>query len=449
MRRFITKAFAVVWCLLPASGCGGPAFFQVETVIRPDGSCDRLIWQPKGEMLPEGALTPGWAALWNGVADVAAPPAFTSSGPSHPDRAYFHAHGDFASPDEIPPHFLHRNPHYPDVGASELTRSYERKDLGFLVEHRWVERITNIVTRDSFLNSRNEFLEIALPLFCEGIERVYGERYDVSAAVIDVRTRGRRLLDDAACAYFEALSNHEGEHEMGVRFAGVFQRLGVEMFDAKGAVASMEEATRRIQQFAHDAIVKDVKRRDSRPLSEDEIKAILESYSTPPYSDAWSAFLKEHETELKTRLGPLLLRMTGLYSFPPVFPRPTPQFAFAVRLPGRIVEEESNGAIADSGQVRWNFDGSRIFPEGYEMKAVSVDLAEETQRRLLGRVVIADVATARAFREMVGDEGILYDLVRRACREGDVGILRGAQGENDLQRAQIDELKRFLGLATP
>ena len=83
------------------------------------------------------------------------------------------------------------------------------------------------------------------------------------------------------------------------------------------------------------------------------------------------------------------------------------------------------------------------------MKAVSIDFAEEAQRRLLGRVVIADLATARAFREMVGDEGILFDLVRRACREGDVRIIRDARGEDELQRARIDELKRFLRLTPP
>jgi len=449
MCRFIVQASVAAGVLLLASGCGAPAFFQVETVIRPDGSCDRLVWQPKGEKLPEDAMTPAWNARWKGVSDVVVPPAFSNGNQSRPDRAYFHAHGGFPSPADIPVHFFHRNEFYPDLGASELTRSYERTDLGFVVEHRWIERITNIVTRDGFLKARDDFLEIALPLLCDGIERVYGDRYDVAAAVVDVRTRGRRLLDDAALAYFEAISGHEDERAMGVRFAGVFHRMGVEMFDDKGAVVSMEEATRRIKEFARDVIVKDFQRRDGRPLADDEVTAILESYSTPPFCDAWSAFMKQHETEIKTRLGPLLLRMTGLYSFPPISLTPGPQFAFAVRLPGKVVEADTNGAIADSGQVRWNFDGSRIFPEGYEMKAVSVDFAEETQRRLLGRVVIADLATARAFREMVGDEGILFDLVRRACREGDVRILHEARGESDLQRAQIDELKRFLELTPP
>ena len=56
--------------------------------------------------------------------------------------------------------------------------------------------------------------------------------------------------------------------------------------------------------------------------------------------------------------------MTGLYAFPRDPSPAGPPFAFMVRLPGRIVEAETNGAVADSGQVRWDFDGGKIFPAG-------------------------------------------------------------------------------------
>ena len=138
MRCLTTRAVLVVGSMLLASGCGSPALFQVETVVRPDGSCDRLIWQPKGEMLPEDALSPAWNSRWRGVSDVTIPPAFSDGNTRPGDRAYFHAHGGFRSPADIPAHFLRRNDLYPDVGASELTRSYERKELGFVVEHRWL-----------------------------------------------------------------------------------------------------------------------------------------------------------------------------------------------------------------------------------------------------------------------------------------------------------------------
>ncbi|MDR3619897.1 MAG: hypothetical protein P4L85_11155 [Paludisphaera borealis] len=451
MCRFTMRAVLVVGSMILASGCGGPAFVQVETVIRSDGSCDRLIWQPKGEMLPDDALAPAWNARWKGVSDVLIPPAFSAGNQQPGDRAYFHAHGGFRSPADIPAHFLKREASYPDLGASELTRSYERKDLGFVVEHRWRETITNIVTRESFLKARGEFLEIGIPMLCEGIEQVYGDRYDVAKVVADVRTRGRRFLDDATLAYYEMLAKHEAEpekeREMKVRFAGVLQRLGVDLFDEKGSLVESDEGMRRIKAFARGVISQDFKRRDGQPLSEDEVQAILESAWSPPHYDAWATFTKAHEKEIKTKLGPLLLRMTGLYSFPGIFAPPGPVFAFTVRLPGKIVEAETNGAIADSSQVRWDFDGARIFPDGYEMKAASVDFDEEMQRRLLGRVVIADLASARAYRELVGEEGTLLDLVRRACRDDDIRIIREARGDDELKRAELAELKQFLQLA--
>lgn len=445
MSRFTSRAVVVVGCLLTAAGCGSPALIQVETVVREDGSCDRLIWQPKGQMLPDGALTPGWNARWRGVSDVAFPPAF-SQGRGQRDHAYFHAHGAFSSPADIPEHFVRREAAYPEVGASELRRSYERKDLGLVIEHRWVETVTNIVTRDGFLMARDEFLELGIPILCEGMEQVYGDRYDVSKAVADVRTRGRKFLDDASLAYYEMIEKHETEHDAGVRFAGVFQRLGVQMFDEKGHAFPMEEAGRRIMEFARGVIREDFRRRDGKPLTDEEVQAILESQTTSPFGDKWSAFLKSNHETIKTRLGPLLLRMTGLYNFPPIFQAPTPQFAFSVRLPGRIVEAESNGSIADSGQVRWNFDGGRIFPDGFTMKAVSIDFREEAQRKLLGKVVIADPDSARKYSQLIGDEGPLLDLVRRAGREGDAQILRDARGDDDLERARIAMLKQFLQL---
>jgi hypothetical protein len=436
----------VVCPSLLASGCGDPALIQVETVVRADGSCERLIWQPRGEMLPQDALSPAWNARWKGVSDVLIPPAFSEGDRKPGNRSYFHAHGGFRSPADIPAHFLRRNADYPDVGASELKRSYERKDLGLVVEHRWRETITNIVTMESFLKARGEFLDAAIPMLCEGIEKIYGDRCDVSRAIADVRTRGRRFLDDAALAYFKMLEQHESEHDAGVRFAGVFQRLGVDLFDEKGSVVSSEEAMKRIDAFFRKALKDDFRRKDGGPLSEDELREVFGNPGSAPNQDAWSAFLKEREGEIKAKLSPNLLRMTGLYHFPPIFAPPTAQFAFSVRLPGRIVEAETNGAIADAGQVRWRFEGGRIFPDGFEMKAVSVDADEETQRQLFGRVVTDDAASAQSFCELVSDDGRLLDLVRRACREGDARAIREAEGDGEMERAKLATLKKLLGI---
>ena len=49
------RSLAQALCLLGfiSAGCNAPPAFLVETVVHQDGSCDRMIWQPKDKFLPE------------------------------------------------------------------------------------------------------------------------------------------------------------------------------------------------------------------------------------------------------------------------------------------------------------------------------------------------------------------------------------------------------------
>jgi hypothetical protein len=55
-----------------AVGCCPAPFpaIYVETTIHPDGSCDRMIWQPKEKFLPGDALKPEWNVRWKSVSDA-------------------------------------------------------------------------------------------------------------------------------------------------------------------------------------------------------------------------------------------------------------------------------------------------------------------------------------------------------------------------------------------
>ena len=72
-----------------AAGCGSPATFSVETVVHPDGSCDRTICQPRDEFLPDEALEPEWIARWKSVDDASGPPGSSPSGASAGKSKYF------------------------------------------------------------------------------------------------------------------------------------------------------------------------------------------------------------------------------------------------------------------------------------------------------------------------------------------------------------------------
>ncbi len=130
-------------------GCGPAAIFRVETSVHPDGSCDRTIFQPKGEFLPAEALKPEWNARWTAVAGAKAPPSAAVQPESPYALSYFTARGKFASPREIPPHYRYVDENCPDAGASELLRGYERRlrvrcrtpVAGENYQHRHVERL--------------------------------------------------------------------------------------------------------------------------------------------------------------------------------------------------------------------------------------------------------------------------------------------------------------------
>jgi len=125
------------------AGCCPPSTIYVETTIYPDGSSDRMIWQPKDKFLPDRALKTEWNARWKTVSDASGRPGVSNSRASNDQCKYFIARGSFNSPREIPPHYHYADEEVPDAGASELERTYERKDFGFVVEHRWKEKITN------------------------------------------------------------------------------------------------------------------------------------------------------------------------------------------------------------------------------------------------------------------------------------------------------------------
>jgi len=112
--------------------------------------------------------------------------------------------------------------------------------------------------------------------------------------------------------------------------------------------------------------------------------------------------------------------MIGLYSPFAFLGSGPPHYEFALRLPGELVE--TNGT-AKAGQIRWRFTGEQLFPDGYEMKAKSIFIDREGQKRVLGRLVIDDESKAMGFMELVGEDGPLNEAVRKAHQTGDLNAL--------------------------
>jgi len=439
------RILAVAFLLAPG-GCGSPPLIQVETVIHGDGSCDRTIWQPRDEMLPASALKPAWNALWKSVDMIAMPPELAKNGQPNDEHHYFSARGSFRSAQEIPPHFRHALTQVSDARASELVRSYQSKDYGFVREHCWRETLTNIVTRDGFLKARDEFLDLALPKVTAGVEQVYGKFYDVTGLDRYIREDGRRFLEEAALVFYDLTARHRPEEEKYDALAELARRSGLDLIDATGKVVASEESQIRLQSFFRHRIALGIRHRDGGRLTEPEIQAILDQSGNSPFTQAWATYWKRYEKEFETRLLPLIMQMTGLYNawFGILGNRP-PFFAFDLHLPGRVVE--STGTLQGPDHVLWRFSGDHSFPDGYIMKARSIEIDLEGQKRILGHIAITDNEQASLYIAILASDGHLLEAIREVCASGGVEPLLDDRPGSSQEKERLKSLRHVLGLA--
>ncbi|OJW25031.1 MAG: hypothetical protein BGO49_15155 [Planctomycetales bacterium 71-10] len=450
MRRpsFALIAFAIA---LAAGGCGPGPMIQVETTIRPDGSCERSTWQPRGRLLPAGAFTPEWVARWGTIEDVTTPPAFAETD-SAPGEGYFHARGVFASPADVPAHYRKIIDDRPELGERGMTHEYRRRDFGPFVEHRWAETLANGVTREGFDRAREEFLDLAMPMLTEGVERVYGRDFDVDAAVEELGRRGRPLFRDVLDAWYDGVAAggkdpRSMDEVMKRTLVAAIERAGLDLRDASGEIVDGPEGERRVREHVAGRVAATFRRKDGSPPTPDDVAAILGGPHDPSFADAWRRYIEDRKPEIEAKLVPPLARMTGPYFFPGFLAPPAPRFAFDVHLPGRVVKGETNGDVDAAGKVSWRFDAARLFPTAFTMTAVGIEVDEAAQRRLLGRVAIPGVESALAVRDLLADDPELAETLRRACESGDAPALGETPAMDAARKMRLARLRGMLGMA--
>ena len=135
--------------------------------------------------------------------------------------------------------------------------------------------------------------------------------------------------------------------------------------------------------------------------------------------------------------------MAGLY-FPLrfLFSGGLPEYEFAIQLPGELVETSGTGTKA--GRTRWKFTGVGLFPGGYEMKARSILIDRDAQKKVLGRVAIDDETRAVEFIETVGREGPLLEAVRKLRQTGDRDTLFQMQTRTFDESLQVRKVRKML-----
>ena len=435
-----------------AAGCCPPAAFYVETTINPDGSCERMIWQPKDKFLPDEAKTLEWKARWKEVSDASRPSVGFDRKASSDDCKYFIASGTFKNPGEIPPHYRFADAKVPDAGASELERTYETIDYGFVVQHRWREKITNIVMLAGFVKARDELLDMFLPPYIDAIEKLFGKDYNVSRLTVFIRTAVRRFLERASVILYGAAvrgkvmdENRQLDPAMWKELEEAAERCGLDprrLVDVFKVRSDNNERTQAEKGFFRPLVVRHFRHHDGTVLTAAEADAFLQAVlvdhrydkaleaQTKPFNNAL-----EKDEQVKKRFGRAVLHLIGLYGgfqFP--FAGGPPQYEFAIALPGELVE--TNGMGTKGGRTRWKFTSDELFPSGYEMNARSIVIDRDSEKKVLGRVVIDDQTKAMAFMDAVGREGPLLDGVRTFRQTGNrdtVSLARARTPEEALR----------------
>jgi hypothetical protein len=450
-------------CLIAflTTGCGEPPSFRIETVVHPDGSCDRSIWQPKEHFLPPLALTPEWNQRWKTVADVADPPGASQPSKSSDSYHYFTATGTFAHPRDIPPHYHCGAKDAPDLGSSDLERTYETKDFGLVVEHRWQEKITNIVTMSSFLNARDDLLDRLVPIWIDALEKIFGPDYDLSRLAAYIRYDGRRLLDNIALILYDAASHGQvfgtddkPRPELIDRLLDQAQRadldraLILQVFthkpDEPAHVASLSALLQKCvtQYFRHH---------DGKSLTDAEAADLIQSviehrrYQTAIERQRKRMnWLFEPNKPLDKQATRTLQQMTGLYFPFALFSQGNgaPIYHFETTLPGETIE--TNGTMIAPGRARWQFTGLQLFPSGFEMHARSIVINRESQQKVLGKVIIATPAQAIELIDLVNNETPVLEALRKFFQTGDRTALSQWKAATPEAKHRLKKLRELL-----
>ncbi len=445
-----------------AAGCRTPppALIHVGTTIHADGSCDRTIRQPNDKFLPDGALKPEWNARWKNVSDGQDRSGAVEPKACDNEQQYFTARGSFSSPREIPPHYRLADEEAPDAGASELERAYERFDFGFVVEHRWEEKVTNIVTLHGFLKARDELLDLFLPVYIEAIDKVFSQDYDVSRLTDHLRTDGRRLLENVTLILYDAAARgrvigkgEDFDAELTNHLREELERFGldVNLLQKMFAMpANEKQSMQSAKALLGRLVVQYFRHRDGTAVTAAEADALFESMTTNHrYEKEFQEQMKRIEArfqgdkQLEKRLKRAFLAMAGLY-YPfrfGLFTGP-PEYEFALVLPGDLVE--TNGVGTKAGQTRWKFTGSGLFPDGFAMKARSILIDRDAQKKLLGRVAIDDEPKALDFMESVGRAGPLLEAVRTYRQTGDRNALRNVKTRTIDEGVRVKNVRKML-----
>ncbi len=464
-------------CLVLA-GCGIHEF-RSETTLHSDGSVERAIYQPQSET-PEPAQSrelwqqTTWAGeiredKWIGsIRDLAirAEPEKNADGAAK-TPVYFAAWGRFDSVAKLPEHFAREV----DVGEKrsvKLARRHERIDYGFVVEHRWSERLNDIVRLDDMRLARRELFDLMTEFGLEVLSERLKESHDLSRLKTWLRDDGFPWFEDLIDLFYEWAAErgtHRGnlaQHEQDTqrRLVQLCARRGLKLLEPseKHFDGQVRDA---VMKFVADKLPELIRRRDGEPLDKAKTLEILIwlGLADPPEDRDTE---KESPLELLSnrvqedryggdqafdeRTGKLARRIHGAFG---AFKIPE-HFHHSMTMPGLIVE--TSGEIVAANKTAWAFESGEAFPWGYQMSCRSLDIDEKRLKAVLKSNPLETLAARRDFvRELAADTK-LADAIRQSARDGTLKPLDAHAASEELdasERSRLQRVRKLLRLDSP
>ncbi len=418
-----------------AAGC--LSVYRSETTLFADGSVERAIYQPESQT-PKAVQRPD---SWKQVTYAGEPPPGISSAksikelpiqPPGEKRNYFAAWGKFALPNQIPVYYLVelKDVELPDV---KLVRNYTRSDYVFVVEHRWLETLPDVVTLEGMHRAREELANLLIGVFHETFEEAAGKEYDDTALVKWLQTEGKTWaaeLTDYLFVQFAAENWRTAPQTIWDGVAGICARRGLKL-NVQGGTLQEEGFKQALQDFWLDLVVRHVRsKKDNRPVDRETARSWFfdkpevnpqpgdkgTKEDRPLFSQAADTVIAGKygdEDAFEKRVTKLVVRIIGIrwigfFS--------TQEFDYTLTMPGEVVE--TNGQVLSANRVRWRFDAKLAYPLGYRMWCRSLVAQTGEQQPLLTKEQRLDSREAMLeFSAVVRGQDRLVEALRECVKQ--------------------------------
>jgi hypothetical protein len=438
MRPRVNLVPLVAVLFLAVTGPGCRQVYRSETVLRDDGSVERAVYQPASET-PAAAQRP---PVWKQITFAPNPEELEKKGWTGPishlplravdkDRQYFAAWGDFKTVQDLPDHLVFKGPEGSGLPDCKLVRGYTRRDYAFVVEHRWRETLTDVVTLQDMRRAREELADFLLNLLSDAFDEAVGKDYDASNLFDRLRGEGKTWLAELTDFLFVSCAAHKGggaEPALLDGLAEICARHGL-VFKKDGKFLDEEAAGKVLDEFAIGLICRGVRSKASGKPVDRRTAAVwwreIKGGENPPPPLLRPALEKVVATKygdkdaFERRLGALVARVFGRHVMDGLFRHE--QFDYTLTVPGEVVE--SNGQVLADNRVRWRFTAFAAYPLGYEMACRSLDIRPQAQQDLLHGQPLKGRETLVQFADLANGLPGVADALQECRKQGKMAPL--------------------------